>query len=137
MKKTLNLALIILVALLYVGGSVDVTLARDFTDNGDGTVTDNEHEITWMQTPSSVKNHPTAEQACLASEFAGYDDWRLPNVAELTSLLDRTRIEPSTFVDFFDVDSRHEWTVRRDFANQMNNEWVVDLYFGRTRTTNK
>jgi hypothetical protein len=66
--------------------------ANDFTDNGDGTVTDRATGLTWMKADSGKTM--TWEQALEYAEnlnYAGYNDWRLPNVKELQSIVDYTR----------------------------------------------
>jgi Protein of unknown function (DUF1566) len=58
-----------------------------FTDNGDGTITDNVTGLMWQQDITS--GHLPLDEAigyCENFEYAGYDDWRLPNIKELFSL---------------------------------------------------
>ncbi|MDJ0953157.1 MAG: DUF1566 domain-containing protein [Acidimicrobiia bacterium] len=66
-----------------------------YIDNRDGTVTDNVTGLTWTQTP--VQNLTYDEATTLAETFAsaGYDDWRLPTIKELYSLILFTGTDPS------------------------------------------
>ncbi|MBN1799144.1 MAG: DUF1566 domain-containing protein [Spirochaetales bacterium] len=58
-----------------------------FTNNGDGTVTDNFTGLMWEQSPSTdTISWADALTYANASELAGYDDWRLPNRNELITL---------------------------------------------------
>jgi len=69
---------------------------NDFMDNGDGTVTDQTTGLMWMQ--DDTGEGMTWEEALAYAEelsLAGHDDWRLPNVKELQSIVDYTR-SPST-----------------------------------------
>ena len=61
-----------------------------FTDNGDGTVTDNLTWLMWAKNANldGVKTWADALTYCNALSLGGYSDWRLPNVRELFSLLD-------------------------------------------------
>ena len=64
-----------------------------FTDNGDGTVTDNATGLMWAQDGSAAgcNNGGTLSWTAAidwaeALSFAGYADWRLPNAYELFSI---------------------------------------------------
>ncbi len=61
-------------------------------DNKDGTVTDQATGLTWMKADSGKTM--TWEQALKYAKnlnHAGYNDWRLPNVKELQSIVDYSR----------------------------------------------
>jgi hypothetical protein len=65
---------------------------NDYHDNSDGTVTDRATGLTW-QMSGSPKFIPYKERQKYIDQinrdrFAGYSDWRLPTVDELTSLLE-------------------------------------------------
>lgn len=70
---------------------------NNFVDNGDGTVTDNSSNLMWMQNDNET---PILwENALSYAEdftFAGYSDWRLPDVKELQSIVDYTRSPETT-----------------------------------------
>ena len=79
-----------------------------YTNNGNGTVTDNVTGLVWQQTPdsngdgnigASDKFTLTKAEAYAASlnaqNFAGYNDWRLPTIKELYSLMDFRGTDPS------------------------------------------
>jgi murein DD-endopeptidase MepM/ murein hydrolase activator NlpD len=57
-----------------------------FKDNGDGTVTDIATGLMWYQKETRAMTWENALAYCEALDFAGYDDWRLPNIRELWSL---------------------------------------------------
>ena len=58
------------------------------TLNGDKVVVDYETHLTW-QPPSNAESYNWQEALsyCETSVYAGYDDWRLPNIKELESLI--------------------------------------------------
>jgi len=63
-----------------------------FKNNGDGTITDEATDLTWMQADSGKgMDWPTALEYAENLEFAGHSDWRLPNAKELQSIIDYTR----------------------------------------------
>ena len=73
--------------------------ATSFTDNGDGTVTDNCTGLMWKKcsepdtsTTTCGGTHSTYTWAnalgqCEGLSFAGHADWRLPNIKELFSIV--------------------------------------------------
>jgi len=60
-----------------------------YTDNGDGTVTDNNTGLMWQQTPETNKmTYIEAVEYVENLELGGYTDWRLPTIKESFSLAD-------------------------------------------------
>lgn len=59
-----------------------------YTDNGDGTVTDNVTRLMWQQDPGDKMTWSEAVSLLEGFELAGYTDWRLPTIKELYSLID-------------------------------------------------
>lgn len=80
-------------------------LEPGFTINQDGTVTDNNTGLVWQQSPDSngdgVLNavdkltHAEASAYCESLSLAGADDWRLPDIKALYSLIDFRGTDPS------------------------------------------
>ena len=80
----------------YVRGNAEYTV-NDYTDNGDGTVTDNATGLMWVQDDTGEGMiWEDALSIAEGSEYAGYSDWRLPNVKELQSIVDYTRAPSAT-----------------------------------------
>ncbi len=73
---------------------------NDFTDNGDGTITDRATGLMWSQSDSGEgMNWEDAlawVQRMNKENYLGYSDWRLPNAKELQSLVDYTRSPDTT-----------------------------------------
>ena len=71
--------------------------ANDFVDNGDSTITDDATGLMWAQSDDGVElDWPDALAYAEDSELAGYDDWRLPTVKELQSIVDYTKSPSAT-----------------------------------------
>ena len=78
-----------------------------YTDNGDGTVTDNVTGLMWAQSPDmdgdgdiDVTDKMTYDEALAGAEtfnLAGYDDWRLPSIKEQYSLIIFSGVDPSGY----------------------------------------
>lgn len=93
-------------------GELRKGVARDFTDNGDGTVTDEVTGLVWEKLSDDGSIHDkdatytwadafAVKVAALnADAFAGHSDWRVPNRNELETLVDAGTISPATFREF-------------------------------------
>jgi hypothetical protein len=128
----------------YVRGNTDYG-TNDFVDNGDGTITDQATGLMWMKADSGMAmNWQEALNYCESLEYAGYDDWRLPNAKELQSIVDYSRSPDTTGSAAIDplfsvtaitneagqADYPFYWssTTHANFANGMNAAYVT---FGR------
>lgn len=73
---------------------------NEYTDNGDGTITDSASGLMWGQDDSGEGMDWEAALAYAESaEVAGYSDWRLPNVKELQSIVDYSYSPSATDAD--------------------------------------
>jgi hypothetical protein len=84
---------------LYVRGDMDYG-NNDLTDNGDSTITDNATGLMWSRDDSGTDLNWEEALAWVAQKnvenYLGYDDWRLPNVKELQSIVDYSRSPDTT-----------------------------------------
>jgi hypothetical protein len=70
---------------------------NNFTDNGDGTITDNATGLMWMQDDNGEGVlWPDALSYAEAREFAGHSDWRMADAKELQSIIDYSRSPATT-----------------------------------------
>jgi len=58
-----------------------------YKDNGDGTVTDLNTALMWQSDPSEKMTFKQAVAGAVRCRVGGYDDWRLPSIKELYSLI--------------------------------------------------
>jgi hypothetical protein len=116
---------------------VDVTAGapnpESYTDNGDGTVTDNVTGLVWQQSAPLIQYTQTAALAhCTSLSLGGHADWRLPSVVELVSIVDSSTYNPSidgtvfpgTPVDYF-------WSSTQ-YAGAADSAWGVYFNNGYT-----
>jgi len=92
-------------------GTVDAD-ALAYVDNGDGTITDSNTGLMWEKLSYDGSIHDwtntyTFDQAFPAkvatlnsASFAGYSDWRVPNMRELHALVDASQAFPAISLPF-------------------------------------
>jgi hypothetical protein len=62
--------------------------------NGDGTVTDLNTGLMWVQDPEEKMTYEEAINGAAEFNLAGYTDWRVPSIKELYSLMDFRGTDP-------------------------------------------
>lgn len=93
-------------------GELQKGVSHSFTDNGDGTITDAATHLTWEKLSDDGSIHDkdngytwadglASKVAALNStNFAGYSDWRVPNVTELLTIVNYGALLPATYAGF-------------------------------------
>ncbi len=69
-----------------------------YQDNNDGTVTDLVTGLMWQQDPGAKMNLSEASALVGSFSLAGHDDWRLPTIKELYSLIRFDGTDPSGLI---------------------------------------
>ena len=96
-----------------------------YTENGDGTVTDNVTDLMWQQIPANAGlSWQEAVNYCKSLELAGYSDWRMPTLKELFSISDFSQGWPYLDTAYFSMAGP---SVRKD-----EQYWADDYYVGTT-----
>jgi len=117
-----------------------------YNDNSDGTITDKKTGLIWKkcsegQTELSCAGGadtflwPAAmAQARIANleNYANANNWRLPNIKELTSLVEVACKNPSININYFPntttIDNRKYWSSTTTFAATL--AWAVNIDVG-------
>ncbi len=112
-----------------------------FTDNGDGTVTDNLTNLVWLKdancfgtqtwTIALAAANGLADDACGLSDGSVAGDWWLPNRRELFSLVDDSQDSPALPSDhlFINVQSATYWSSTA-LAGISTHAWAIYLVLG-------
>ena len=109
------------------------TIANHFTDNANGTITDNVTQLIWQKVPNT--SAVTWENALAYAEglsLATYTDWRLPNIKELQSLNDETLSNPSANTTYFTTIGVKNYWSSTSLPNQTTRAWYWSTQFGIT-----
>jgi len=112
------------------------TIINHFTDNGDGTITDNLTQLVWQKIPNA--NVVTWEEAISYSEgltVGSNSDWRLPNIKELQSITNELTTNPSVFSPYFSNLGVHNYwssTTLKPNTQHPSSAWYWNTQFGIT-----
>lgn len=99
---------------------------ESYTDNGDGTVTDNVTGLMWQQAVSATTySWADALAYCPTLTLAGHHDWRLPSRIELVSIVDDSLTDATTdSANFPATPAGYFWTSSR-LAGTLTDAWTV------------
>lgn len=111
-------------------------LMADFVKKGD-VVHDSERKLMWQDNgavESKEVHYGEAKTYCKKLSLAEHDDWRLPTVHELQSIVDLTRYEPAIQRGFHFVASESYWSSTL-YADDKDRAWNVDFKSGSTQNS--
>ncbi len=120
----------ILLSLALVG----VLSADCVRDNAKEVVTCNKTKLMWQDNADVGSVSKTWRDAIKYCEdeignngiYAGYDDWRLPNIKELKSIVDKSKYSPALKEGFTQKSTNYFWSSTTD-ASYTSNAWNVNL----------
>ena len=113
--------------------NIPTTITNHFTDNTDGTITDNLTQLVWQKIPNTTVL--TWEQALVYAEgltIGTLSDWRLPNIKELQSINNELATNPSVFAPYFSSLGVHNYWSSTSLPNQTTKSWYWNTQFGIT-----
>ncbi len=83
------------------------------------------------QAKTTKLNWQDAKAYCQELELVGYDDWRLPSIKELQSIVDASRYNPAIKRGFANVASSRYWS-SSEYVSVAKYAWVVYFKYGGT-----
>ena len=113
-----------------------------FTDNLNGTVTDNLTGLIWLKNADCFGSHNwanalstvnvLAEGSCSLTDSSVAGDWRLPNIKELQSLIDFGQLFPALPPGhlFLNVQTDAYWSSTSDALSPTTLAWIIYLPAG-------
>ncbi len=128
-------------------GDLKRGVTRSYTDNADGTVTDNATGLMWQKCSDGQTGLDCSGGAAVAElmddgygvspainyceglSLASHTDWHLPSVNELQSLVDYGRVNTSIDPSFPLTQSAYYWSSTA-YEGNASFAWVVNFYAG-------
>jgi len=110
-----------------------------YVDNGDGTVSDTCTGLMWQKDTPDLSGNGTAGNEdrltwqgalkyCDGLSLGGHDDWRLPSIRELLSIVDYSRSDPA--IDPILGAVRGSYWSSSTYAAGPKRAWNVPFWFG-------
>ncbi|SEM24258.1 Fibronectin type III domain-containing protein [Syntrophus gentianae] len=130
-------------------GSYDIPLS--YTDNGNGTVTDNNTGLIWQKRDDGRRYNwyrasgtyhktynPSSYNTCGQLLLGGYSNWRLPSKIELMTLVDYgiSNSSPKINTTYF-PDTKDDYLTVTSFAGDIEKSWIVGFGNGGIAPTSK
>jgi len=114
--------------IILIGFSI-VLQAEFIRDNTVQIVRDLTTSLYWQDNENISKTWTQAINYCENMVLGSYDDWRLPNINELNSIVDDTKYNPNMSPVFKSFASDSYWS-STTYADASNYAWVVYFYYG-------
>ena len=108
-----------------------------YQDNGDGTITDLNTGLMWQKDPGPKKQYQQAVNEADSFTLAGYDDWRLPSIKELYSLIDFSGLDAGpganadNLIPFMDAD-----TFVFQYGDESSGQRIIDSQWATSTVYN-
>ena len=90
-----------------------------------------------IDTKTIKKNRKDAKQYCRSLVLGGYDDWYLPRLKQLKSIVDNKKRNPAIRDGFQNVQTYHYWSSSPNISRNVINVFNIDFKNGQTYNTNK
>ena len=101
---------------------------------------DDKTGLVWQDNKEMVKNelnYDDGKAYCQKLKLDGFDDWRLPTLREVYTIVDLTRNRPALKHGFEVRISERFWTVTPNIENPEKEAWLIDMSYGEAEPYRK
>ena len=121
--------------LMMIGLSVGLIAGLSKSGN---IVTDSQTRLQWQDDAigTTMPWEPSITH-CENLSLDGYSDWRLPNLRELTSLIDDSKVAPSIDTSVFEHTASYYYWSSTTYAGATSRAWYVYFNDGYQRRSTK
>ena len=99
---------------------------QNFTNNNNGTITDNVTNLMWQQVDGGEMSFGNANIYANDLVFGGFADWRLPSPHEAFSILNFQNNNPALNTTFFTASNAQYWWTNSYELNSTTKAWVTN-----------
>ena len=114
--------IVIIMAIAFSALMAETTIIKDPKTN-----------LMWEDTPhvrEAKIRQPRAKTYCSELKLGGFEDWRLPTIHELLTIIDYTRISPAILREFSYVEDESFYWTKTHVADEDDAFWGVNFKRG-------
>ena len=109
------------------GEDSDFTInSPSYTDNGNGTITDNITGLMWQKTDGGEMTFENTSAYIATMNLGGYTDWRLPTGLELYGINNHDKVNPALNTTYFTKTAAEYWWTSETRVDDISSVWVVN-----------
>ncbi len=111
------------------GARESIIWSSDFNDNGDGTISHESTLLMWQKEDDYVvKTWEEALTYCETSQLGTHIDWKLPNIFELSTIIDFNFSGRSAINETYFPNTKTKYWSSTTYHYDMNDAWYVNFY---------
>ena len=105
--------------------------APSYTDNGNGTVTDNNTGLIWQdEDDGTVRNWTAAVTYCSDLSLGGSSNWRVPELQEFINIMYYPTSSPRVNTTYFTLEDSYYWSNTARASSSTTYAWSVSTTYG-------